>query len=409
MAIGTTQRDIYVDQRGRKYKRMTHEQRVEVRKSYVANIPRWRRPVVGYFICLPIVALFTYGLYDVTTMLAGKFFSPDTIMVLPVLFLALFWGVGPALLAIVAGAIALDYLFVNAGDPLSLQSWHSLIQLLPFIISGLFIAVIIAQRERARLNALATEWELQVYARYLEDVNQKLEDANQTKDRFLSIASHELKTPITTIRGQAQIVLRNIARQKEQAPELASISNSLEKINAQTGRLTLLIDELLDVSSIRAGKLELRKKKYDLRELCREVVNDLHMMTGRMIDFHAPTKAVNVSVDSDRISQVMVNLLNNAIKYSPENSPVEVFVEEQDDDDVVLVTIRDHGKGIEQSQLERIFDTFYRTPDAETSTKRGLGLGLAISKEIVERHEGRIWCESMPGQGSCFFVELPLK
>jgi signal transduction histidine kinase len=407
MARGSLQSsNTYIDRNGRKYKRMTYEQRVVLRKNYVANIPRWRRPVVGYIVSLPLTILSAYGLHSFMKVMSWNFASSSSFMVLPVLFAALFWGVGPALFAILVGIVALDYWFVNPIYTLE-PNLDTIIQLLPFIISGLIVAIITAQRERARLNSLSAEWELQAYACHLEEINQKLEDANQVKDRFMSIASHELKTPITTIRGQAQLTLRRLSKQKDLSPEMSEIHNALEKINEQTGRLTSLIDDLLDMSSIRAGKIELRKKKYDLRTLCLSAVEDLRLMTGRTITIQLPETPVNVNVDADRLSQVIVNLVNNAVKYSLEGTPVDVSVSQQEK--TALLQVRDHGKGIAKDQQERIFDTFYRTPDAENSSKRGLGLGLAISKDIVERHDGRTWVESTPGKGSTFFVELPLR
>jgi signal transduction histidine kinase len=407
MARGSLQNDVYIDRRGRKYKRMTHEQRVILLKNYMSNLPRWRRPIVGYIISLPLTILTAYGLHALMKVTGWNFSSASSFMVLPVLFLALFWGVGPALFAILVGILALDYWFVDPLYLIETDIGGTLIKLLPFIVSGLIIAVITAQREQARLNSLSAEWELQAYARHLEEVNQKLEDANRVKDRFMSIASHELKTPITTIRGQAQLMLRRLSKQKELSSELSDIQNSLMKINEQTGRLTSLIDDLLDMSSIRSGKIELRKKKCDLCALCAGVVEDLRMMTGRTITLECPETPINANVDADRFSQVVVNLVNNAVKYSPEGKPVEVSIAQQDK--MALLQVRDRGKGIAKDQQERIFDTFYRTPDAESSSKRGLGLGLAISKEIVERHGGRIWVESTPGKGSTFFVEVPLR
>ncbi len=407
MAIGTPRSNTYIDRRGRKYKLMTHEQRAELRKNYAANIPRWRRPIIGYIISLPLLGLSAYGLHTFLKIIDWSFFSPTSILVLPVLFMALFWGVGPALFAILVGIVALDYWFLDPVYLVGPDFMHSVIQLLPFIISGLIVAIIIAQRERARLNALATEWELQAYASHLEEINQKLEDANQMKDRFISIASHELKTPITTIRGQAQIALHRLSKEKDLPVEMNAVQSSLEKINEQTGRLTSLIDELLDVSSIRAGKVDLRKKKHDLRMICEDVIADLRLMTVRTMTLEMPPTAVNVHVDSDRLAQVIVNLVNNAVKYSPDGSPLDICISQQEK--YALLQVRDYGKGIAKDQLERIFDTFYRTPDAEKSSKRGLGLGLAISKEIVERHGGRIWAESERGKGSTFYVEIPLR
>src|SRR5581483_6394592 len=201
----------------------------------------------------------------------------------------------------------IDYSLVPSTDLFDVQRWMDGAQLAPFLVSGLTIAVITAQRERERLKTLAAEQELQDYADELETINQKLEDADQMKDRFLSIASHELKTPITSIRGQAQLAQRRLSKQKpfpdELVTDLEGIQLALTRINDQTGRLTSLIDELLDISSIRNGKVELHKRKCDLREICREVVEDQRLLTSRSILLEMPVDPVNVSLDRDRMSQ----------------------------------------------------------------------------------------------------------
>lgn len=403
----TTGSDVIVDRGGRKFQRMSFEQRAQLRKSYVAKIPRWRHPLIGYLISLPLLVGTTYGLQILSSYLKPQFFFPSACMLLPVLLLALFWGVGPALLTLALSTVALDYYFLLPTSGLRLASSDSMIQLAPFVVSGLIIAVIIAQRERARLNALAAEQELQSYAEYLEDINHRLEDANYTKDRFISIASHELKTPITTIRGQAQLAMRRLSRIQDLSTEEENLLKTLQRINNQTRHLTVLIDDLLDVSSMRAGKIELARKFSDVRETCRQVVEDQRLLTGRTIKLSMLEKPLKLYLDHDRMSQVLVNLVSNAVKYSPENAPVEVNVAATDK--WVVMSVRDYGKGIPRDQLERIFETFYRTPDAEASAARGLGLGLAIAHEIVERHNGHIRCESELGKGSTFIVELPLK
>jgi signal transduction histidine kinase len=167
----------------------------------------------------------------------------------------------------------------------------------------------------------------------------------------------------------------------------------------------MLIDDLLDVSSMRTGKVALNKRLCDIGTLCREVIEDQRLLTEREIVLHAPENPVAIQVDPERITQVITNLVSNALKYSPAKSKVEVYLKREDV--WVLLEVKDYGKGINKELQEHIFETFYRTPDAQSSSKRGLGLGLAIAKDIVERHEGRIWCESEPGHGSSFFVKLP--
>jgi signal transduction histidine kinase len=425
MATKTTQRNIYVNKQSQRTKsqrarRLTVEQRAELRKRYIADIPFWRHSIVGYIATLPL----TIGAMEGTLFLQHmvketQFHMVGVIPAVAVLLIATLWGVGPSLFAVLISTILLDYYYYTPQifpfhwdklQNLQADTLQNLIELLPFIISGIIIAIIAAQRERARMNALAAEQESQAYADELVETNQKLEDANQMKDRFMSIASHELKTPITTIRGQAQLALRRLSKQQAAGKELSAdvdgLRISLERINDQAIRLTSLIDELLDVSSIRAGRVELHKRPCNLNDICKEAMEDQHLLTGRAITLNIPKDPVTVQVDCDRLSQVLANLVTNAVKYSPEGSPVEVGLSMNKQH--ARIYVRDRGKGISKDQQTRIFETFYRTPDALASNKQGMGLGLAISKEIIERHSGRIWVESKLNQGSTFFVELPL-
>lgn len=394
-------------------KRVSLHKNATLRKQYAATIPRWRRPLVGYFMSILLVGGALLGTLLLRSLL-GSFSFPGSLLIISILLTALIWGIGPAIFSLILGTAALDYFFVSPIEQIDLYNWRGAAQVLPYVASGLVIAVITGQRERARLQSLAAEQELQAYAEELEEANARLKEANhqlkdtdQLKDRFLSIASHELKTPITSIRGQAQLAIRRLAKQKTLSPELEGVSTTLEKINQQTTRLTALIDELLDVSSIRAGKVELHKRECELVALCQSIVEDQRLLTGRTITLTTETPAVAIVADCERLTQVVVNLVSNALKYSSEQSEVRVRLSQTATQ--ACIEVQDFGKGIAEKQLPRIFDTFYRTSDAQASSKFGLGLGLAICKDIVERHGGRIWCESKVGKGSTFFVELPKK
>ena len=385
---------------------------VTLRKQYAATIPAWRRPFVGYVMSIPIIALGLLCTFILKQML-GNLYFPGAFSLLALVSVAFVWGVGPSVFAVILCTLALDYFFIPPVGIFTFHNWLGTLQLAPFFVTGLVISVITGQRERARLQSLAAEQELQAYADELEqtnsrlkDANQQLKDADQLKDRFLSIASHELKTPITSIRGQAQLALRRLSKYKAQTQELDGMRSTLQKIDEQTTRLTTLINELLDVSSIRAGKVELHKRECELVDLCRGIVEDQRLLTERSISLqtHEP---ILMLADCERLAQVIVNLVSNAVKYSPEGSPVEVRVQRAETN--ALIAVKDNGKGIKKEQQAHIFDTFYRTPDAQASSKFGLGLGLAICKDIVERHGGRIWCESEVGKGSTFVVELPLQ
>jgi signal transduction histidine kinase len=139
--------------------------------------------------------------------------------------------------------------------------------------------------------------------------------------------------------------------------------------------------------------------------VCQRAVEEQRLLSGRDIELEQPETPVMLNADSERLSQVVTNLVNNAIKYSPETSPIKVSMERQEK--TIRLAVQDYGQGISKEQQTPIFETFYRTPDAQASKKNGWGLGLAICKDIVERHRGRIWCESRVGEGSTFYVELP--
>jgi len=380
------------------------QQVAKLRRHYIAQIPRWRQPLIGYFLSFAFVAI-ALILTLLLKMTLTHFYFPGALMLLTIVLVAFIWGVGPALLSVILSTLALDYFFIPSSEQLSLQSWDGVAQILPFFLIGIIVAIISGQREAARRRALFAELALKERADELEETNQELKEVNQVKDQFISMASHELKTPITTIRGQAEITLRRLSRQKELPEELAGVSHALEQIDEQTLRLNALVDDLLDLSSIRAGKMKLRLSNFDLREVCQSAVEEQRLLTGRNIELEQPGTPVMLNADSERLSQVVTNLVNNAVKYSPETSPIKVSMEMQEK--TIRLVVQDYGQGISKEQQTLIFETFYRTPDAQASKKNGWGLGLAICKDIVERHGGRIWCESRVGEGSTFYVELP--
>lgn len=222
------------------------------------------------------------------------------------------------------------------------------------------------------------------------------------KDEFLSIASHELKTPLTSLKGLAQITHRRLARAgSAEVPHV-------QKMERAIGRMETLVNDLLDISRIESGKLALRLESADLKALCAQVIDEQVAATERQIIFEAPEGPVEVEVDVDRIGQVLTNLLSNALKYSPEDSPVALSLAQSGDE--VVLAVRDEGAGIPPAEQSHIFERFYRSPAVQVRSGSGvgLGLGLYITREIVERHGGRLWVESVADCGSTFYVALPL-
>jgi signal transduction histidine kinase len=328
----------------------------------------------------------------------------DTPFVLVTLIIALIWGTEPAVLSILLGTLAFDIYFLPPVGSL-VHAWYQLLQLIPFMLAEIIIVVLAAQRERGRRQILFARQELAAYAGELEWVNQELEKADKLKDHFLSMASHELKTPMTSIRGEAQLGMRRLTKQAELPAELAPLRTALGRIDQHTHRLQSLVDDLLDLGILRSGKMSLRATRCDVGEVCREVITEQQALSSRSIGLEVPASPVALQADCERLSQVVTNLVTNALKYSPENSPVQVRVSQSKH--AALIQVHNEGSTIPQEQQANIFEPFYRTPDAQSSAKKGWGLGLAISKQIVERHGGRIGVESSQEKGVTFSIELP--
>lgn len=231
----------------------------------------------------------------------------------------------------------------------------------------------------------------------IHDVTERKE-LEKRKDEFMSIASHELKTPITTVKVFAQIIRKIINKQKNK-----NLNYYLTKMNDQIDKMTELIGDLLDVSKIQAGKLELRKENFDLNELIKDTIKSMQKMTKIKIEINGWIDN-KIFADRHRIGQVLINLINNAIKYSPDGNKIIVQILPRSDK--VTIGIEDFGIGIEEKHKAKIFDRFFQIT-TEPSASSGLGMGLYISSEIVKRHKGKIWVESKKDKGSIFYFTIP--
>jgi signal transduction histidine kinase len=227
---------------------------------------------------------------------------------------------------------------------------------------------------------------------------EEIRELNLKKDEFIALASHELKTPVTSLNGYLQILESRL-----QADDNRKIH--VQKALQQVQKLTRLISDLLDVSKIEAGQLPLSPTTFDLIKLVRETVELMQYSTrSHRIEFSCDVHQQLISADKQRIEQVIINLVTNAIKYSPKADLVKISVYEIEDKSVVAV--QDFGIGIRKEQQERIFSRFYRVEDLATFIS-GLGIGLYISKQIICRHQGNLTVTSTLGQGSTFSFELP--
>ena len=241
----------------------------------------------------------------------------------------------------------------------------------------------------------------------------ELEQLDKLKTQFLSMASHELRTPLTAVSGFMQIARRRMSRMAGAndipAPwrdEAQKSDETLEMANRQAKKLARLIDELLDVSRLQQGRVEMRLAEIDLADVIREVAERMRLLSkGHEIEAKIEGAAPIVA-DRDRIEQVFENLVGNAIKYSPESGRIDVVLRVNGTN--AVVSVRDQGIGVAPGEVEKIFGLFYRSPDPRADHVGGLGLGLYISREIVSRHHGRLWAERNAGAGTTFHVTLPL-
>jgi PAS domain S-box-containing protein len=226
-------------------------------------------------------------------------------------------------------------------------------------------------------------------------------ELDKRKDEFISMASHELKTPVTSLKGFLGLLQRRLTIQGDE-----KALHYLARMDAQVTKLTKLINDLLDLSKMQTGQLDYREERFDLDELVQEIVETVQETTQtHHLLLEGQTQA-EVSGDRDRIGQVLINLLNNAIKYSPQGDRVLVRVAISQNK--ALVSVQDFGIGIAKEHQHKIFERFYQVTDAEEKTYPGLGIGLYISYEIVKRHGGQMWVESKKGEGASFYFTLPL-
>ncbi|RYE59611.1 MAG: PAS domain S-box protein [Sphingobacteriales bacterium] len=224
----------------------------------------------------------------------------------------------------------------------------------------------------------------------------------QQKDDFIGIASHELKTPVTSIKAYTQILERMLLKKGEEKE-----AGMISKMDAQINRLTSLIGDLLDVTKINSGKLQFNDRDFDFNELVNETVEDLQRTTEQHELIENLQDIGIVYGDKERIGQVITNLISNAIKYSP--GAKQIIIHSARHEDEVTLCIEDFGVGIAEDKLNKVFEQFYRVSGDMQHTFPGLGLGLYISAEIIKREHGRIWVNSTPGKGSKFCFALPLK
>ncbi len=235
---------------------------------------------------------------------------------------------------------------------------------------------------------------------------EEMEKLNRLKDEFFSLASHELRSPLTSILGNTQMLERYVKRGEAEAGR-ENIIRVLDSIIHQVYRLSRFIDEMVDVTRIGAHMFELHnREQVDIVALTRCIIEEYSGINDHPLKLEADAESICGHWDADRLEQVLNNLVSNAIKYSPPGRPVVVGVKQQDGE--AIVSIKDEGRGISQEDQAHIFERFYRTANGNEKQVEGMGLGLYIAYTIIVQQGGRMWVESESGEGSTFFFSLPL-
>jgi signal transduction histidine kinase/CheY-like chemotaxis protein len=314
--------------------------------------------------------------------------------VLPVILAAWYGGLYPGLMATALCVLTSDYLFTPPAFAMAIESAAEGIALSLFTIAGVTISYLCESLHVARRRIEAQRLDL-------ERLIGELRDADRRKDEFVATLAHELRNPLAPIRNAVQIL-------KAQAPQEPEVAWSRDVIDRQVGQMVRLLEDLLDVSRITRGKLQLRKSRVALASVLEMALETSrpHVETGRhALTVELPPEPVYLDADAVRLAQVFSNLLNNAAKYSPEGSHIRLDAERHGQD--VVVTVGDDGIGIAPDTLSRVFEMFSQAKAALERAQGGLGIGLSLAKGVVEMHGGTITAHSDGlGKGSAFRVRL---
>jgi signal transduction histidine kinase len=308
--------------------------------------------------------------------------SPSMFVLTAVVISAWYGGGGPGVVATILAAIAAsDLVFpltrslpIAAGDRIALGI---------LLMEGLTLSVLIG-RLHQRLG--------------------RSEAALRARDDLLAVAAHELKTPLTTVLGYTQTLQLRVAREGHYTRR---DQDTLRVIAAQAKRLQRLIDSVLDLARLHNGQMQIARQVFDLAALARQAVENARLTAARhLIEFHDPDAPIVIQGDSVRLEQVLQNLLDNAVKYSPADGVITVCVEQRNAKAVLSVS--DQGIGIPEAARAQLFERFFRASNLDRRRMQGTGIGLSIVSEIVALHGGVVEVDSAEGHGSTFTVRLPL-
>jgi signal transduction histidine kinase len=231
------------------------------------------------------------------------------------------------------------------------------------------------------------------------DISEKKLEENRKND-FIGMVSHELKTPLTSLTALIQVLSLKLKTTND-----SFLTGATEKAAIQAKKMATMINGFLNVSRLESGKLLIEKRQFEIRGLINEVIAEAQLVsTGSNMEFISG-KELNVFADADKIGSVISNLIGNAVKYSERGSAITIECIQTEAG--CQVSVRDEGIGINEQDIDRLFERYYRVETSDTRHISGFGIGLYLSSEIVKRHGGSIWAESEPGKGSTFYFSIP--
>jgi two-component system sensor histidine kinase KdpD len=341
---------------------------------------------------------------------------------LVVLFVALFWGRMPALLASVLGVFCLNFFFLPPLYTLSIAHPQNWVALTAFFTTALVVGQLSARAKQRAEEAEAGKREIERLYRELQSAFERasqaeaLKQSEKLKSALLDAVTHDLRTPLTSIKASITTLLDEVRRrsQDEQPVPLDSESRleMMEVIDEESDRLNRFIGGLIELARIEAGELQLRWRWGTVDEIISTTLVRAESLTkGREVELDIEKELPVVRVDERAVSEVVYTLIDNAAKYSPGSSAIKISAK-RSGDGLIRMAVEDQGVGIADNLRERVFDKFFRaTRDGDISTHQpsGTGMGLAIAKGIVEAHHGEIWIESgTGGHGARVVFTLPI-
>jgi len=343
----------------------------------------FRHPFFFYF--ASVVAIAGITLFG---EIIKRYLEPTNLVMLyllAVVIIALRGSRGPAIFTSVLSVLAFDFFLIPPYLTFVVDDWEYIFTFAGFLIVGLVISELtVKAKEQARK------------ARQLE----LLRATEKLQTALLNSMSHDLRTPLASIIGSISMLLQDAPSLDEE-----TIKELLQDALGESHRLNRLVGNLLDMARMEAGALKLTPKSCELRDVIGVSLQELnHKLNRRPVNIQIPQNLPEIPIDFSWIVKVFVNLIDNAVKYSPEDSPVRIQAGTQGDQ--LRIEVADEGIGIKQEDSKRIFSKFYRSSKAEQIG--GLGLGLSICKGIVEAHKGRIWAENGKEKGARFVILLPL-